>query len=664
MRRRHKLYMSTDDLLMIQTQSDSDILVLPSSLIADALRIAHDHESSLHPGVDRTMTILKDRVWWPTMQNDVEEYIRTCTTCLKKDRSPAVNVPTLGRTTTNEYPPLTVWSADILSFAQPSGKNKCVVTLMDYATRWVEAYKLPNEQAPTVISALRERFVPMWGYCRRITTDNGQNFVSNLFQRVCRELNYDHRLTKPYSPQANPVERAHRSFNNNLRILLENQPLSAWGKELNKALWAYRSTPTTTGPAPFELVTHCPPTLPIDMFVGKAPVPGVTLNSARGRDDPGNDPNTSEDNLEVIPTEINALGNDKLLQGLANMNRKLHERRVDQKVARLQARRDPSKFPPNDCRHRITEKIEEDKRRKLLRHQQNERAQIQRFRTKYGRNRKPTIFRRKDKVLLWRPIDFKDLKRGRKYARHWSGPYIVEHHDWKMPYRVVISDPSGRWTKDVHINHIKHFGNDRPMDRRWSPFAPPLEEKMIRSGYTEAWKNKEFQGNQHLSSKRLEQANEVPLIYDMDNEDITALFHQHFPNGFVQPPEPRRPKNREQDEPKPSTSQQHEDDEEMTLEPPPVWRERSSSVSSSSSSSSSSSDSSDSSESSESSSPSSSSSSSESDSEFESAPSESENKDTSMATPPRVSRGIKRQRSPRERTPTTVPTTPKAKRQK
>ena len=35
-----------------------------------------------------------------------------------------------------------------------------------------------------------------------------------------------------------------------------------------------------------------------------------------------------------------------------------------------------------------------------------------------------------------------------------------------------------------------------------------------------------------------------------------------------------------------------------------------------------------------------------------------------MATPPRVSRGIKRQLTPRERTPTSVPVTPKAKRQK
>jgi len=147
---------------------------------------------------------------------------------------------------------------------------------MDYATRWVEAYKLPNEQAPTVVKALRRDFVPRYGYGLRLTTDNGKNFVSNLFAAVCRELHYDHRFTQPYAPQGNPVERAHRTLNEHLRILLENLPESAWGSEIDKALWAYRSTPTTNGLSPYELMFGVAPVLPIDIFVGRVPVAGTT----------------------------------------------------------------------------------------------------------------------------------------------------------------------------------------------------------------------------------------------------------------------------------------------------------------------------------------------------------------------------------------------------
>jgi len=49
------------------------------------------------------MKILRSGVWWPNMQSNVEDYIGTCTTCNKKDRNPALNVPTLGRSMSLQY---------------------------------------------------------------------------------------------------------------------------------------------------------------------------------------------------------------------------------------------------------------------------------------------------------------------------------------------------------------------------------------------------------------------------------------------------------------------------------------------------------------------------------------------------------------------------------
>ena len=134
-RKRNKFFLATDDVLQIKVHSEDDVVVLPSVMHAEALKISHDHEGSLHPGVDRTLTILKSRVWWPDMHQDVEDYIRTCNTCIKKDRNPALNTPTLGRTTTRKHPKGKLWSADILSFNRPSGKNTCVITVMEYTTR-------------------------------------------------------------------------------------------------------------------------------------------------------------------------------------------------------------------------------------------------------------------------------------------------------------------------------------------------------------------------------------------------------------------------------------------------------------------------------------------------------------------------------------------------
>jgi hypothetical protein len=51
---------------------------------------------------------------------------------------------------------------------------------------------------------------------------------------------------------------------------------------------------------------------------------------------------------------------------------------------------------------------------------------------------RPVVFQPDDRVDLWRPLDFLHPERGRKYARHWSGPYVVVEHCWEKPWRVTI----------------------------------------------------------------------------------------------------------------------------------------------------------------------------------------------------------------------------------
>ena len=36
-----------------------------------------------HLGIERTTSLLNDRFYWPGMENDIEEYVKTCPRCLK-----------------------------------------------------------------------------------------------------------------------------------------------------------------------------------------------------------------------------------------------------------------------------------------------------------------------------------------------------------------------------------------------------------------------------------------------------------------------------------------------------------------------------------------------------------------------------------------------------
>ncbi len=75
-------------------------LVLPTSLIRQALQGAHDDMG--HPGRDRTMSVLKDRFWWPGMTSDYEGWVRNCDRCVRRKSSTNIRAPLVG--ITSSYP--------------------------------------------------------------------------------------------------------------------------------------------------------------------------------------------------------------------------------------------------------------------------------------------------------------------------------------------------------------------------------------------------------------------------------------------------------------------------------------------------------------------------------------------------------------------------------
>ncbi|KAJ8048093.1 hypothetical protein HOLleu_00266 [Holothuria leucospilota] len=62
-------------------------LVLPAAFWEKALRGLHDDVG--HFGIDRTLSLLRERVYWPRMQKSVEDYIKSCERCVKRKTLPS-----------------------------------------------------------------------------------------------------------------------------------------------------------------------------------------------------------------------------------------------------------------------------------------------------------------------------------------------------------------------------------------------------------------------------------------------------------------------------------------------------------------------------------------------------------------------------------------------
>ena len=95
------------------------------------------HDEIGHLGTERTTSLLRDRFYWPKMENDIEEYVKTCPRCLKFKAIPEraeLNIIDVTR-------PLELVHIDFLTIEAPKkDKDVNILVVTDHFTRYAQAY--------------------------------------------------------------------------------------------------------------------------------------------------------------------------------------------------------------------------------------------------------------------------------------------------------------------------------------------------------------------------------------------------------------------------------------------------------------------------------------------------------------------------------------------
>ena len=252
-------------------------LVVPKAYRSRALAGCHDDVG--HQGRMRTLSLLRERFFWPGMQAEAMQHVLKCTRCLRR-KTPSHVAPLQPIHVTQ---PLELVHMDYLSLEPSKGNIENVLVITDHFTRYALAYPSKTQTAQATARILWDNFICHYGFPEKFISDQGRNFDSDLIKELCKIAGVKKLHTTPYHPQGNgQCERFNSTLCNMLGTLSEEEK-SDWKSYLGCMTHAYNCTKhASTTYSPYYLMFGRHPRLPIDVEFG-LPKSNSGDNSSKSR---------------------------------------------------------------------------------------------------------------------------------------------------------------------------------------------------------------------------------------------------------------------------------------------------------------------------------------------------------------------------------------------
>jgi hypothetical protein len=200
-----------------------------------------------HWGMNKTFQAIKPRYTWPNMRQETEQYVKQCKSCqVNKTLKPKRKAP-----------------MEITSVANHPFDNRYIPTFQDDLSKYVVATPISQHDAETVARVFVLQVVLKYGTPSIVHTDQGANFVNEVFKNTCKLLKIKKiQSTVFHLESQGSIERRHRVLTEYLQHYVKEDQTN-WDEWVHFAAYAYNTSEhSATGYTPFELVFGHPSSLP------------------------------------------------------------------------------------------------------------------------------------------------------------------------------------------------------------------------------------------------------------------------------------------------------------------------------------------------------------------------------------------------------------------
>lgn len=217
------------------------------------LNQGHLSPASGHFGRTKMFETLKRIYYWPTLRQDINDFVDKCKRCKFHKHTRSIRQPLT--ITTSASRPFEIIELDLVGpLVRDKLDNKYILSIHCKLSRFIVATAIRDKSSDTVARAFVKSFILKYAAPKAIVTDRGKEFTASLFGDVCKLLNITKLQSTAYHHETMGLtESSHKHLGNFLRMYSKDG--EDWSDWIDYWSFAYNTAVhTSTKYTPYELV--------------------------------------------------------------------------------------------------------------------------------------------------------------------------------------------------------------------------------------------------------------------------------------------------------------------------------------------------------------------------------------------------------------------------